>query len=96
MIREDEDKIYVCRCEEVTVGDVRRAIEAGADSIRDIKLRTHAGMGVCQGMTCRRNIERMLRERKIDPDACHTSQRFPVRMVQLGELAHLTEEGQHE
>ena len=96
MIREDEDNIYVCRCEEVTVGDIRRAIEAGADSIRDIKLRTHAGMGVCQGMTCRRNIERMLRERKIDPDACHTSQRFPVRMVQLGELAHLTEEGQHE
>lgn len=96
MIREDEDKIYVCRCEEVTVGDVRRAIEAGADSIRDIKLRTHAGMGVCQGMTCRRNIERMLREKKIDPDACHTSQRFPVRMVQLGELAHLTKEEQHE
>ena len=53
MIREDEDNIYVCRCEEVTVGDIRRAIEAGADSIRDIKLRTHAGMGVCQGMTCR-------------------------------------------
>ena len=96
MIREDEDKIYVCRCEEVTVGDVRRAIEAGADSIRDIKLRTHAGMGVCQGMTCRRNIERMLREKKIDPDACYTSQRFPVRMVQLGELAHLTKEEQHE
>ena len=96
MIREDEDKIYVCRCEEVTVGDIRRAIEAGADSIRDIKLRTHAGMGVCQGMTCRKNIERMLRERKIDPDVCHTSQRFPVRMVQLGELAHLTEEEQHE
>ena len=96
MIREDEDKIYVCRCEEVTVGDVRRAIEAGADSIRDIKLRTHAGMGVCQGMTCRRNIERMLREKKIDPDACHTFQRFPVRMVQLGELARLVKEEQHE
>ena len=53
-------------------------------------------MGVCQGMTCRKNIERMLRERKIDPDVCHTSQRFPVRMVQLGELEHLTEEEQHE
>ena len=58
----NEDDIYVCRCEEVTVGDIKRAIAAGARSVRDIKVRTNAGMGVCQGMTCRKNIERMLRE----------------------------------
>ena len=57
----NEDEIYVCRCEEVTVGDIKRAIAAGARSVRDIKVRTNAGMGVCQGMTCRKNIERMLR-----------------------------------
>lgn len=60
----NEDDIYVCRCEEVTVGDIKRAIAAGACSVRDIKVRTNATMGVCQGMTCRRNIERMLREQK--------------------------------
>ena len=92
MPMDNEDEIYVCRCEEVTLGDIRRAIEAGADSIRDIKLRTHAGMGVCQGMTCRKNIERMLREKKPDLDVCHVSQRFPVRVVRLEELCHLTEE----
>jgi len=91
---ENEDNIYVCRCEEVTVGDIRRAIEAGADTIRDIKLRTHAGMGVCQGMTCRKNIERMLREKKIDPDVCHTSQRFPVRVMRMDDMCHLSEEEQ--
>ena len=26
----NEDEIYVCRCEEVTVGDIKRAIAAGA------------------------------------------------------------------
>ena len=50
----NEDDIYVCRCEEVTVGDIKRAIAAGARSVRDIKVRTNAGMGVCQGMTCRK------------------------------------------
>ena len=50
----EDDNIYVCRCEEVTVGDIKRAIAAGADSLKAIKMRTHAGMGVCQGMTCRK------------------------------------------
>lgn len=89
----NEDNIYVCRCEEVTVGDIKRAIAGGADSIRAIKVRTHAGMGVCQGMTCRKNIEKMLREQKIDLDLCHShNQRFPVRMVNIGDLAAMMEE----
>lgn len=40
----NEDDIYVCRCEEVTVGDIKRAIAAGACSVRDIKVRTNATM----------------------------------------------------
>ena len=89
----DEDNIYVCRCEEVTVGDIKRAIAQGADSIKAIKLRTHAGMGVCQGMTCRRNIERMLREQRIDLDLCYThTQRFPVRMLNVGDMTGLLED----
>lgn len=91
----EDDNIYVCRCEEVTVGDIKRAIAAGADSLKAIKMRTHAGMGVCQGMTCRKNIEKMLREQKIDLDLCHGhSQRFPVRLLNIGDMAAgLEEEG---
>ena len=88
----NKEEIYVCRCEEVTVADIERAIAEGADSIRAIKVRTHAGMGVCQGMTCQRNIERMLRERKIDLDACCTHYRFPVRSVEVGALLSACEE----
>lgn len=89
----DEDSIYVCRCEEVTLGDIRRAIAQGADSIRAIKLRTHAGMGVCQGMTCQKNIERILREHGIELDPAESSsKRFPTRMVNVGKLAALGEE----
>lgn len=93
----DEDHIYVCRCEEVTAGDIRRAIAAGADSLKAIKMRTHAGMGVCQGMTCRKNIERMLREKNIDLDLCHGhSQRFPVRLLNIGEMTGILEEDEKE
>lgn len=89
----NEDNIYVCRCEEVTVGDIKRAIAEGADSLKAIKLRTHATMGVCQGMTCRKNIEKMLREKKVDLDLCHGySQRFPVRMMNVGDLAGILED----
>ena len=92
----NEDDIYVCRCEEVTVGDIKRAIAAGARSVRDIKVRTNAGMGVCQGMTCRKNIERMLRVAKIDFDACCTHQRFPVRLLNVGDLTAITREEEDE
>ena len=32
----NEDEIYVCRCEEVTVGDIKRAIAAGAPGVSGI------------------------------------------------------------
>lgn len=43
-------------------------------------------------MTCRKNIERMLREAKIDFDACCTHQRFPVRLLNVGDLTAITRE----
>ena len=93
----DEDNIYVCRCEEVTVGDIRRAIAEGADTLKAIKMRTHAGMGVCQGMTCRKNIERILREEKIKVDACNGhSQRFPVRLLNVGALTEILKDNEEE
>jgi NADPH-dependent 2,4-dienoyl-CoA reductase/sulfur reductase-like enzyme len=43
----------LCRCEEVTVGDVRNAIaELGVSDGRSAKSLTRAGMGMCQGRVC--------------------------------------------
>ncbi|TXS07306.1 FAD-dependent oxidoreductase [Streptomyces sp. col6] len=43
----------VCRCEEVTAGTIRTAVdELGAGDSRTAKLLTRAGMGWCQGRTC--------------------------------------------
>jgi NADPH-dependent 2,4-dienoyl-CoA reductase/sulfur reductase-like enzyme len=47
------DDTVVCRCEEVTTGQVRTAAGAlGAGDLRTAKLLTRAGMGWCQGRMC--------------------------------------------
>ncbi|MGW3410070.1 FAD-dependent oxidoreductase [Streptomyces sp. NPDC000888] len=47
------DDTVVCRCEEVTGGEIRAAVgELGAGDLRTVKLLTRAGMGWCQGRMC--------------------------------------------
>ncbi|MFI6055702.1 FAD-dependent oxidoreductase [Streptomyces violascens] len=47
------DGTEVCRCEEVTAGHIREAVQDhGARDARTVKLLTRAGMGWCQGRTC--------------------------------------------
>jgi octopine oxidase subunit A len=47
-----EDKIIACRCEEVSVGQIRRAARLGAQGPNQIKAFTRCGMGPCQGRIC--------------------------------------------
>ncbi|MGW3010146.1 FAD-dependent oxidoreductase [Streptomyces sp. NPDC001219] len=47
------DDTEVCRCEEVTAGEIREAVTGlGARDARTVKLLTRAGMGWCQGRMC--------------------------------------------
>lgn len=46
------DDTLLCRCEEVTVGEVRRAIDEGASTVSALRMLTRAGMGRCQGRMC--------------------------------------------
>ena len=48
-----DDDTTVCRCEEVTAGDIRHARDdLGADDQRTVKLLARPGMGWCQGRVC--------------------------------------------
>ena len=47
------DNTIICRCEDVTLSDIRQAISEGYNTIDEIKRVTRAGMGPCQGRTCR-------------------------------------------
>ncbi|MCC6611788.1 MAG: FAD-dependent oxidoreductase [Burkholderiales bacterium] len=46
----------ICRCEEVTEGEILDAVERGARTIDGVKFRTRAGMGRCQGNFCSAKI----------------------------------------
>lgn len=52
----------ICRCEQVSEGEIREAIRRGARSVEAIKRRTSAGMGRCQGSYCRQQIIKLLEE----------------------------------
>jgi NAD(P)H-nitrite reductase large subunit len=51
-----EDEIILCRCEDVTWGEIREHLQNGWTDAEEIKRLTRAGMGRCQGMTCRNLI----------------------------------------
>lgn len=61
----------VCRCEQVTEGEILRAIRENppARDVDGIKRRTRSGMGRCQGGFCQPQIVEILaREWKLDPE----------------------------
>ncbi|HUT73082.1 MAG TPA: (2Fe-2S)-binding protein [Desulfatiglandales bacterium] len=46
------DETVICRCEDVTMGEIRNAIREGYHTPGAIKQVTRTGMGRCQGRTC--------------------------------------------
>lgn len=54
-----DDRAVVCRCEEVTAGELRRLIAAGHDSPASLKRACRVGMGRCQGRYCASVVARM-------------------------------------
>lgn len=56
------EDVVVCRCMEVTEGEVRDAIRSGCDTLSAVKKMTKAGMGLCQGRTCEQTIGRLIAE----------------------------------
>ncbi len=50
------DHTIVCRCEEITLGEIRQLIANGYKSLDEIKRISRCGMGSCQGRTCRQLV----------------------------------------
>jgi NAD(P)H-nitrite reductase large subunit len=75
----------ICRCEEITEDEIINAIKNGATTVDEIKKFTRAGMGLCQGRTCRRTVEKILaKELNIKVEDVRTSSyRAPVRPVKM-------------
>lgn len=67
-----EDSRYgriVCRCNEITEGEIVEAVRRGARTLDGIKFRTRAGFGRCQGGFCTaRILEILSRELGVPPE----------------------------
>ncbi len=82
------DDILVCRCQEVTAGDIREAIRNGATDVTQVKLRTRAGMGLCQGRTCEFLVQQILcQELGVKQEETgYSTPRTPQRPITFGTL----------
>ncbi len=93
-LRIPQDDVLVCRCEEVTAGQLREATGLGCMGPNQLKAFTRCGMGPCQGRLCGTTVsELMADERNLDVgEIGHYRIRPPVKPVTLGELALLVEQ----
>jgi bacterioferritin-associated ferredoxin len=55
----DKD-IIVCRCEDLTLADVKQLIGKGYRTLDELRRIARLGMGPCQGKTCRALVQREL------------------------------------
>ncbi len=82
------DNTIICRCEEITLGEIREYIRKGYHTVDEIKRISRAGMGRCQGRTCTplimEEIERAT-GKKVADQKVHTY-RPPTVPIKLGQL----------
>ncbi len=85
----DKDKVYLCRCENVTLEDIHKLLDEGITSMEEIKRITRCNMGPCQGKTCKdliaKEIAKYLKKDISEIDL--PTYRAPVKPVKLGEIA---------
>jgi NAD(P)H-nitrite reductase large subunit len=83
----DESSI-VCRCESVTKSQISKVISSTND-ISAVKAYSRAGMGLCQGRNCQRQIASMINQKYNIPfeKIAFATPRFPAKPVEIGLIA---------
>lgn len=88
-IPREDDELIVCRCEEITQGEIRRAVYDGMYTMNEVKRYLRAGMGLCQGQTCSSLVQNIIaRELGLAPGEVGIfTSRSPARPIQMREMA---------
>lgn len=88
------DGIVVCRCEEITVGDIRKLVSEGHNSPNQLKSISRCGMGPCQGRFCGLTVSEMMADLTQLPveEAGYYRLRAPLKPLPLDELANLAKD----
>lgn len=95
-VPEADDDMLICRCEEITKGEIRKAVHDGMWTITEIRRYLRTGMGLCQGQTCAKLVKRIVaKELGVSPDELEpATSRAPMRPVEMRVFANEGKEGE--
>ncbi|UCF11878.1 MAG: (2Fe-2S)-binding protein [Thermoplasmatales archaeon] len=83
------DKIFICRCEDLTKEEIDQAIDEGYKTLEELKCKLRLGMGSCQGRGCLLLARRLLCQKtgKSTEEITVPPSRSPFIPVSIGTLA---------
>ena len=89
-----KDETIICRCEEVTAGQVRQAADLGVPGPNQLKAFLRAGMGPCQGRLCGLSVTEIIAARQERSPQTVGAYRIrpPLKPLSVAELADMQPE----
>jgi len=89
-----ENDLIICRCEEITKSEIIASINEGYTTVNDIRRRTRAGMGFCQGKTCERLVQQIIAQQTGQnlENILPSTKRPPTRPIPIAAFAKGSDE----
>ena len=86
-----DDETLVCRCEEISAGQIRQAVREGHADPNQVKFYLRCGMGPCQGRQCAPAVAHIVAAAHQRPVADYPPFRVrpPIRPLSIAQLANL-------
>lgn len=93
-----DDDTIICRCEEITKGEIRKAVHDGMYTIAELRRYLRCGMGLCQGQTCEKLVKNLIcRELGMSPAEIESAvSRAPMRPIEMEILGNEKKGGRPE
>ena len=80
-----DDDMVICSCEEVTKGEIRKAVHEGMWTVTEVRRYLRTGMGLCQGQTCGKLVKGIIASElgipqyELEP----ATSRVPMRPIEM-------------
>ncbi len=86
-----DDETLVCRCEEISAGQIRQAVREQHSDPNQVKFYLRCGMGPCQGRQCAPAVAQIVAAENKRPVSDYTTFRVrpPIRTLTIAQLASL-------
>lgn len=93
-----DDDMLICRCEEITKGEIRKAVHEGMWTMTEIRRYLRTGMGLCQGQTCAKLVKGIVaKELGISPAELEpATSRVPMRPIEMQIFANESKGGEED